>query len=178
MKKALTYGAVAVALVIAAILIYAATKPDSFRVERSTTINAAPERIFASINDFREWHAWSPWEKIDPAMKRGFAGSDSGVGAVYTWEGNSDVGSGRMEITESVRSAKVVIDLHFMTPFEARNISEFTITPTEGGSTVTWAIYGPSPYISKLLTTFFDMDEMLGGQFESGLTSLKVISER
>jgi uncharacterized protein YndB with AHSA1/START domain len=177
-KRFFLYGGVILAAIVVAILLYATAKPDTFRIERAIAIQAPPERVFALVDDFRSWGSWSPWEKIDPAMKRSFSGADSGQGAVYAWEGNSDVGSGRMEITESVPSSKVVIDLHFLMPFESRNTTVFTIEPSANGTTVTWVMSGPSPYISKVMTTFFSMDKMLGGQFESGLANLKAVAER
>lgn len=167
-----------VVVVVAAVLAYAATRPDNFRVERTTTINAPPDAIFPLINDYHGWAAWSPWEKKDPAMTRTFSGAASGTGAVYEWSGNSEVGSGRMEITESVPSSKVTLDLHFLKPIEARNTTEFTLADQGGTTTVTWAMYGPSPFISKLMGLLMSMDEMLGGDFEAGLASLKTVAEK
>ena len=170
--------AILVVVLVAALLAYAATRPDSFRVERTTTINAPPATIFPLINDYRGWAAWSPWEHKDPAMKRTYNGAASGTGAVYAWSGNSDVGSGRMEITESVPSSKILVDLHFMQPFEARNTTEFTLAEQGGTTTVTWAMYGPLPFISKLMCLFVSMDEMVGGDFEAGLAALKTAAEK
>ena len=106
--------AVIIVTLIAVVLIYAATRPDTFRIERSTSIKAPPEKIFPLINDFRQWEAWSPWEKIDPAVKRSYSGADSGKGAVYAWQGNKDIGQGRMEIIESTPSANIVMKIHFI----------------------------------------------------------------
>ena len=170
--------AMVLVLLIAALLIYAATKPDSFRIERSTTIKAPPEKIFALINDFHQWEAWSPWEKIDPALKRTYSGEANGVGAVYEWSGNKDIGQGRMEIVESVPSAKVMLKLDFVTPFEAHNKVDFTLAQQGDVTKVTQAMYGPSPYISKLMTIFFSMEQMVGKKYEEGLANLKVIAEK
>ena len=170
--------AMVLALLIAALLMYAATKPDSFRIERSTTIKAPPEKIFALINDFHQWEAWSPWEKIDPALKRTYSGAANGVGAVYEWSGNKDIGQGRMEIVESVPSAKVMLKLDFVTPFEAHNKVDFTLAQQGDVTKVTQAMYGPSPYISKLMTIFFSMEKMVGKKYEEGLTNLKAIAEK
>jgi uncharacterized protein YndB with AHSA1/START domain len=167
-----------VVLSIAGLLIYAATKPDSFRIERSTTINAPPEKVFPLINDFRQWEVWSPWEKIDPGLKRTYSGAASGVGAVYEWAGNKDVGQGRMEITESAPSSKVSLKLDFITPFEAHNFVDFTLTPQGDSTKVTQAMYGPSPYVSKLMTIFFSMEKMVGSKYEEGLASLKALAEK
>ena len=171
--------AIAIVVLIAALLAYAATRPDAFRVERSASIKAPPEKIFALINDLRRWDSWSPWEKKDPAMKRTF-GSDatSGKGATYAWEGNSDVGQGRMEIAESVPPSKVTIKLDFVKPFEAHNIVDFTLEPKGDATHVTWAIHGPSPYISKLVGVFCNMDSMIGKDFEAGLAGLRAIAEK
>ena len=170
--------AIVLVLLIAALLIYAATKPDSFRIERSTTIKAPPEKIFALIDDFHQWEAWSPWEKIDPALKRTYSGEANGVGAVYEWSGNKDIGQGRMEIVESVPSAKVMLKLDFVTPFEAHNKVDFTLAQQGDVTKVTQAMYGPSPYISKLMTIFFSMEKMVGKKYEEGLANLKAIAEK
>jgi carbon monoxide dehydrogenase subunit G len=168
---------IAVVVLIAAVLVYAATRPDTFRVERSAGIKAPPEKVFALVNDFKRWDAWSPWEKKDPAMRRAFGDATSGKGAAYSWEGNKDVGQGRMEITESVPSSKVSIKLEFVKPFEARNTVDFTLQPKGDTTQVTWAIYGPMPYISKLIGIFWSMDSMIGKDFEAGLADLKVVAE-
>ena len=160
-----------------ALVVFASTKPDTFHVERSTAIAASPERIAPHINDFRQWQAWSPYEKRDPAMKRTLSGSQAGQGAIYTWEGNSDVGAGRMEILES-STEKVVIKLDFSKPFEAHNIATFTLAPATSGTTVTWAMDGPSPLIAKVMGLFFSMDEMIGKDFAAGLENLKVVAEK
>ncbi|MGQ0510072.1 MAG: SRPBCC family protein [Betaproteobacteria bacterium] len=169
---------IALVLAVAAVLLYAATKPDRFRIERSVVVNAPPERIHVLVHDFKAWTAWSPWERIDPALKRSYGGAQSGKGATYAWEGNKDVGSGRMEIVESAVPSKIVIKLDFFAPFEAHNVAEFTFTPVGQGTTVQWAMHGPSPYLSKLLDLVFNMDRMVGGQFETGLSNLKAIAEK
>jgi len=168
---------ITVVVLLAALLIYAATRPDTFRVERSTTIKASAEKIFPLINDFREWEPWSPWEKVDPAVKRSHSGAASGQGAIYEWNGNKDIGQGRMEIIESSPTSKVIIKIDFISPFEAHNTIEFTLV-TQGDSTiVTQAMYGPCPYISKLMGIFFSMDKMVGQKYEEGLANLKALSE-
>jgi len=169
--------AIAVVVLLAALLIYAATQPDTFRIQRATSIKAPPEKIFAVLNDFMRWEAWSPWEKKDLAMKRTFSAVTSGKGAVYAWEGNSDVGQGRMEIAESVAPSKVAIKLDFVKPFETHNMVEFTLEPKGDSTNVTWAMQGPMPYISKLITVFVNMDSMVGKDFEAGLANLKAVAE-
>ena len=177
MVKIFALVAVVVVVAVAALLVYAATRPDSFRVERAATIKAPPEKIFAQVNEFKSWTAWSPWEKIDPALKRSYSGPPGGKGAAYAWEGNKDVGSGRMEITESTAPSKIVIRLDFLKPFEAHNTAEFTFVREGDATGVTWAMHGPSPYMSKLIGLFFSMDRMVGGMFEQGLANLKKSSE-
>jgi uncharacterized protein YndB with AHSA1/START domain len=164
-------------IVIAGVLGYAATKPDTFQVERRTTIAAPPDKVFAMIEDFHRWGEWSPWEKRDPAMSRTFGGSAKGTGATYAWRGNNDVGQGRMEITESAPPGKLVIKLDFIKPFKANNTTEFTLTPKPDGTEVVWAMHGPSPYISKLMDTVMSMDEMVGKDFEAGLAKMKAAAE-
>jgi uncharacterized protein YndB with AHSA1/START domain len=168
----------AIVVLVAAILLYATTRPDSFRLERSVTINASPEKVFALVNDFHNWQAWSPWEKLDPAMKRTFSGPPSGKGTVYEWAGDSKVGEGRMEIMQSLSPSPVIIKLDFLKPFEGHNTTEFTQAPEGGGTKVTWIMYGPSPYMSKLMTVFVSMDKMVGGDFETGLANLKAAAEK
>jgi len=165
-------------VLIAIILGLAATKPDSFRIERSVVINADTEKIFPLINDFHRWSEWSPWEKLDPGMKRTFAGSDYGVGSVYAWEGNKKVGQGSMEITESAPTQKVQLKLDFMKPMEAHNTTVFTLNPQGDKTEVTWAMFGPSPFLSKLMTVFISMDKLVGKDFESGLANLKSLAEK
>ena len=170
--------ALAVVALVAAVLLYAATRPDTFRVERSVTIQAPPDKVFALINDFHQWERWSPWENIDPAIRRSYSGAASGKGAVYEWSGNNEVGHGRMEIVESSAPSKAVLQIHFIKPFEARNTVEFTLAAQGGATTVTQAMYGPSPFISKLMGLFFSMDKMVGEKYEQGLATLKAIAEK
>jgi hypothetical protein len=170
--------ALALVVLIVAVLIYAATRPDSLHVERSATVNAAPEKIFPLINDFHSWTSWSPYEKRDPAMKRTYGGAVAGKGAIYEWEGNNDVGSGRMEITDAAAPSKIVIKLDFIKPFEGHNIAQFTMQPSGGGATnVMWSMDGPSPYLGKVIGVFMNMDRMIGTDFETGLTHLKALAE-
>jgi uncharacterized protein YndB with AHSA1/START domain len=168
----------AVVAVVGGFLVYAATRPDSFRVERTATINAPPERIFPLINDFQRWGAWSPFEKKDPGMKRTMSGVPSGKGAVYEWDGNKEIGQGRMEIVESVPPSRVTLTLDFTRPFEAHNIVDFTLEPRGNSTQVTWAIHGPSPFISKVMGIVFNVDKMIGKDFEAGLAALKTVSEQ
>jgi Polyketide cyclase / dehydrase and lipid transport len=177
MLKTLGIFAVIVAVVVAGILIYAATKPDTFRVERTVAMKAPPDKIHPLINDMKAWTAWSPYEKKDPAMKRSYGAVTAGKGATYAWEGNQNVGQGSMEILESSPD-KVVIKLDFIKPFEAHNTGEFLLRPKGDVTDVTWAIYGPSPYVSKVMSVFVDFDQMIGKDFEQGLADLKTSVEK
>jgi uncharacterized protein YndB with AHSA1/START domain len=170
--------AVIVAVLLAGLLVFAATKPDTFRVQRATRIDAPPETIFALIEDFHRWSSWSPWEHRDPAMRRIHSGAEKGRGAVYAWEGNRQVGQGRMEIAQASPPSKVTISLDFIKPFPARNVTEFILEPTAGSTNVTWAMHGSSPYMAKLMQVFFSMDRMVGRDFEAGLANLKAAAER
>ena len=173
-----TIGIVVVVL-IAAVLIFAATRPGDFTVQRSIAIKAEPARIYPMLVDFRQWPAWSPWEKLDPAMKRTLSGAASGPGAVYAWDGTSKVGAGRMEIKDATAPSKVVIQLDFIRPFEGHNVTDFTLVPRADSTTeVTWLMHGPAPFVSKLMGVFVDMDKMIGKDFEAGLANLKAAAEK
>ena len=163
---------------VGGILVFAAFRPDSFRIERSAGIKAPPEKIFPLLTDLRGWSAWSPWEKHDPAMKRAFSGADKGKGAVYEWDGNKDVGKGRMEITDTVAPSKVTIKLDFIAPFEGHNMTEFAVEGKGETTNVTWTMYGPANYVTKLIGVFVSMDSMIGRDFEAGLANLKAVAEK
>ncbi len=169
---------IAIVVVIAAILGFAATKPDTFSVQREATIKAAPDKILPLITDFHYWRAWSPWEKMDPTMRRTLSGAPSGKGAIYQWIGNDKVGAGRMEITDVTEASKVTIKLDFVKPFESHNTTEFTLEPQGDSTKVTWKMYGPSPYVTKVMSVFASMDSMVGKDFEAGLANLKAASEK
>lgn len=170
--------AIALVVLVGAVLLFASTRPDSFRVERSITIQNTPENIFPLINNFHQWEAWSPWEGIDTQIQRTYSGAPDGKGAVYAWSGNKDVGQGRMEITESTLPTKITISLDFITPFEAHNAVDFVLTPQGNATVVTQAMYGPSPFISKLMGLVFSMEKLVGGKYEEGLGNLKRMAEK
>lgn len=178
MRKAIAIIAAIVIVVLAAILGVAATRPDTFRVQRTISVKAPPEKIFALINDFHQWGSWSPYENLDPVMKRTFSGAASGKGAAYAWEGSSKVGAGRMEISDASPPSKVIIKLDFIKPIEGHNIAEFSVDTQGDASNVTWAMYGPSPYVAKVMGMFFSMDSMVGKDFEAGLANLKSVAEK
>jgi uncharacterized protein YndB with AHSA1/START domain len=177
MLTALTVVAITAAVAVVALLAFAATRPDTFRIERTVNIQAPPERIFPLINEFRHWGTWSPWEKMDPALKRTYSGPPGGPGAVYEWEGNRKVGKGRMEIIDAVLSSHIAIKLEFLKPFEAHNVAEFTFIPHGDATTVTWAMRGSNIFVGKVMGLFFDMDKMIGKDFENGLANLKRFAE-
>jgi uncharacterized protein YndB with AHSA1/START domain len=169
---------VAAVVSVAALLAYVAARPDTFRVERSVDIAAAPERIFPFIEDLRKFSEWSPYEQLDPNMSRTYSGARKGKGAVFEWSGRGKAGKGRMEIAHVAPPRMVVIRLDFFKPFEAQNIVEFTLN-REGGSTrVTWSMRGANPYAAKLMQLFVKMDRLVGRDFETGLTNLKLIVEQ
>jgi len=170
--------AIALVVVIALVLIYAATRPDTFRVERSAVMNAAPEKVFAQINDLHNWAAWSAWEKKDANMKKTFSGAASGKGAIYGWEGNNNVGKGSMTITESLPATKVQIKLDFIAPFEGHNMADIVLQPEGNGTRVVWSMYGTMAFIPKVMGLFFSMDKMIGKDFEDSLASLKQVVEK
>jgi uncharacterized protein YndB with AHSA1/START domain len=169
---------IVVVLAVLGILALAASKPDTFTVQRSVTVKAPPEKVFALLDDFHRWDAWSPWEKLDPSMKRTFSGAERGKGAVYAWQGEGKAGAGRMEITDSTPPSKVAIKLDFIKPFETSNVVDFTIVPQGDQSTVTWTMRGPSPFVAKLMQVFVSMDAMIGKDFDSGLAAIKAAAEK
>jgi len=167
---------IVLAIIVVVLLIVITTRPDSFRIERTTRIAAPPERVFPFIQDFHEWTKWSPWEKLDADLKRTYSGAPSGTGAAYAWEGRK-AGSGAMQITEAMPSSRVLIKLDFIKPFEAHNTADFTIDSDGGGSVVTWAMYGPQGFMNKAMGLVMSMDRLVGAQFDEGLANLKRVSE-
>jgi len=178
MFEIFVYVVLALAIVVAALLAYAATKPDTFRVQRSTGINAPAERIFPLIANLKSMNTWNPFVDPDPAIKIAYSGPDSGKGAAHTWRGNGKVGEGRIEITDAVPSSRVAMQLNMLKPMKAHNAVEFTLQPNGSETTVTWAMSGRQPFFAKLMTVFIDCDKMVGSQFERGLGKLKTISEQ
>ncbi len=166
-----------IAIVVAGVLAYAATRPNDFHVARTANIKAPPERIFPLVNDLRRHGEWSSWETKDPGMKRSYSGALSGKGAMYEWDGNNEIGQGRMTIAES-SPLRVVFDMHFLRPFDSRSTAEIAFQPRGETTDVTWSIYGPTLFIGKVMSLFFSMDTMIGQEFESGLAKLKAVTER
>jgi carbon monoxide dehydrogenase subunit G len=173
-KKILLVLVIAVCL----LLVFAATRPGTFHVERTTAIKAPPEKIFPMINNFHSWAAWSPYESLDPAMKKSFSGADSGPGAVYEWEGNSRAGKGRTEIVESIPASKIKLKLDMIKPIEGHNDVEFTLQPKGDTTNVTWGMSGHSSLMVKVVGIFMNMDRAVGSDFEKGLSNLKTIAEK
>ena len=173
--------ALIIILIVAALvtfLLVVVSKPNNFRMQRSLTINAPAEVIYAHIDDFHKWQAWSPWEQLDPDLKRTYSGAPSGIGAVYAWEGNGKAGQGRMTIREATPGHRLLINLDFIKPFPATNSAEFLLQPSGDSTVVTWAMFGPSPFMSKLMGTLMNMDDLIGKDFERGLNTLKTLSEK
>lgn len=167
-----------IGVVVAVLLIFAATRPDVFHVERSTTIQAPAERLHPLINDLRGFNTWNPYARKDPAMQGQYSGPAAGPGAGYEFQGNQDVGKGRIGITASSAPSSVTMQLDMFEPFAARNVVTFSLVPEGGATRVTWAMDGPSPFISKLIGVFMNMDQMIGRDFEAGLGHLKALAEK
>jgi len=172
MKKVL----VVLLVLVIGFVAFVATRPAKFRVERSATVEAPPEVVYAQIEDFHRWDTWSPWEHLDPDMKREFEGSPEGVGAAYHWSGNDKVGEGRMTISELRPPEQIVIQLDFLKPFEAKNVTTFTLSPVAAGTQVTWSMEGENNFMAKAMGVFMNMDTMIGGDFEKGLASLDSVA--
>lgn len=170
--------AIVVVVAVVGVLLYAATRPDTFRVQRSTSIKAPPEKIYPLISDLRRFNTWNPYEKKDPNLKGSYGGAASGKGAVYAFHGNKNVGKGSIEITDTAPPHKVSMRLTMVEPMEARNNIEFTLEPNGEGTKVTWAMHGHSSYFAKIIHLVFNMDRMVGGDFEAGLASLKAVAEK
>jgi len=173
----LIYVAIVLVVVVAALLAYAAAKPDTFRVQRAAGINAPAERIFPLIANLKSMNTWNPFVEPDPAIKIAYSGPDSGRGAAHTWSGNSKVGEGRLEITDAAPSSRVAMRLDMNKPMKAHNAVEFTLQPNGKATTVTWTMSGRQPLLAKLMTIFIDCDKMVGSQFDKGLGKLKAIAE-
>jgi hypothetical protein len=169
--------AIAAGVGISLLLCIIVTRPDKFRIERSATMKAAPEAIYAHLEDFHRWGAWSPWEKLDASMKKTYEGPEKGAGAVYSWVGNDKVGEGRMTLLEGKSPERIAIKLEFFKPFAATNQSEFLLKPADGGVSVTWAMTGKHNFTMKAFSLFTNMDKLVGNDFEKGLADLKRIAE-
>ena len=163
---------------LGALLVFASTRPDTFRVQRSTSIKASADKLFPLISNLRQFNTWNPYNKKDPAMQGSYRGPANGPGAAFDFQGNKDVGKGTIEIVELTPPGKVTMKLDMLEPFKGQNIIEFTLAPRGDATEVTWAMFGPSPYLAKLMGIFFSMDTMIGRDFEAGLADLKARAER
>jgi hypothetical protein len=164
--------AIGVAVLVVLVIGVIASRPADFKVERNATIAAPPDVVFAQVNDFHAWAGWSPWEHIDPAMKKTFSGAANGVGAIYEWDGNDQAGAGRMTIRKSDFPGSIDLELKFLKPFPATNDTVFTFAAAPEGTKVTWTLSGKYDFKGKAASMFMDMDKMVGGDFERGLTAL------
>lgn len=169
--------ALILAVALAALLLYAATRPDTFAVQRSALIQASPDKLFPLINDLHQFNTWNPYARKDPAMRIDYRGPASGPGAAFDFSGNKDAGKGSIEVTGGQAPTRVDMRLDMVEPFEGHNQIAFTLTPQGQATQVTWAMHGPSPYLSKVIGIFLDMDHMIGRDFEAGLARLKVTAE-
>jgi hypothetical protein len=172
-KKAM----IIVAVVLVGFCIVVALQPSGFKITRSTSVSASPATVFAEVNEIKHWQNWSPWEKLDPNMKKTYEGPDAGVGASWSWSGNSKVGEGKSTIVESQAPDRVALRLDFTKPMKATNHTEFLFQPQEQGTMVTWTMTGEVGFIGKMFHLFMDVDKMVGGDFEKGLAHLKSIAE-
>lgn len=154
-----------------------AVQPAEFRITRSATIAAPPSAVFEQVNDFHKWNDWSPWAKLDSHAKNTFEGPAAGTGAKFAWSGNNEVGEGSMTITKSKPSERILMDLVFVKPFAATNVTEFTFRPDGAGTAVTWSMNGRNNFIGKAVGLFMNCDKMVGGQFEKGFANLKAVVE-
>jgi Polyketide cyclase / dehydrase and lipid transport len=177
MLEIIIYIVIGLAVLIGIFVAIVAMQPSAFRIERSATMSAPAAAAFAQVNDFHNWDGWSPWAKLDPTMKQTYEGSAAGTGAKYSWLGNKQVGEGRMAITESRPNEFIRIDLQFIQPFKASNISEFSFKPDGQKTTVTWSMTGTKNFIFKAMGLFMSMDKMVGKDFEKGLASIREIVE-
>ena len=168
---------IGVAVVLVALAAFVATRPDEFRVERSASFAAPAPVVFAQVNELKNWQAWSPWAQKDPQMKQTYEGPAAGAGAISSWAGNNEVGEGRMTIVESRPNERVRFKLEFFKPFAATNSAEFSFREEGGRTAVTWSMQGKSNFIAKALHLVFDMDKMVGGDFEKGLAGIRQIVE-
>ena len=166
-----------IGVVVAGLVVVVALRPSEYRVARRTTIAAPAAAVFAQVNDFHNWGAWNPWAKIDPAMKQSYEGAPAGIGAVYTWAGNKEVGEGRMTLVESRPNELIRIKLEFLKPFAATSLAEFTFQPEADRTAVTWSMTGDVNFVAKVVHLFMDMDKMIGGNFEKGLADMKSVVE-
>jgi uncharacterized protein YndB with AHSA1/START domain len=178
MLRVLVPTILVVVIVVAAILSGAAVQPDTFRVQRSTSIKAPPEKIFPLINDFRRWAEWSPYEKLDPTMKRSLSSPASGKGAVYEWDSNGKAGKGRMKIVDTAPLSRIRIELDFQQPFETRNTVDFTLESRGDSTVVTWVMWGPNLFVGKVMSMFKTVDDRIGQDLVTGLARLKSIAEQ
>lgn len=176
-KKLLLAISAIIVIAIAIILVSAAMQGDELKVTRSATFNTTPDKVFEQVNDFRKWDAWSPWAKLDPNMTVTHSGAANGVGAVHTWKGNGDVGEGKMTINASHPYEHIGIDLEFIAPMAASNKTDFTFKANGDKTDVTWTMVGKKNFITKIFNVFFDLDKMIGADFEKGLAQMKPIVE-
>lgn len=176
-KKVILSAVILFVVLFAGLCVVVSIQSADFKIFRSTTVNAAPDIIFEQVNDFHKWDAWSPWAKLDPAMKTTFSGAASGVGSMYSWIGNSDVGEGKMTIIQSHPNEHIALDLEFIKPFAAKNVTEFIFNPEGDKTGVTWTMTGQKNFVMKAFGMVVDMDKMVGADFEKGLAQMKAVVE-
>ena len=172
MTEVLGIIGIVVLILIVALVILITTRPADFRIERSAEVSAPAEVVHGLINDFHEWARWSPYEKLDPNMKKTFEGPAAGPGAIYSWSGNNKAGEGRSTITQSNVGELVSIRLEFRRPFAATCQANFTLAPSQAGTRVTWSMDGTNNFMAKAFSLIVNMDKLVGKDFEEGLANL------
>lgn len=177
MRKKILIALAVLLVLFLGLLGFIASRPSQFRIERSTTIAAPPERVFPHVNNLHQWNDWSPWAKKDPNAKATFEGAEEGEGAIFRWAGNDEIGEGAMTITQSKPAELVVLKLEFKKPFEDTSTAQFRFKPEGDKTVVTWSMEGQCNFVSKAVQLFLDMDKLLGADFENGLASMKKVVE-
>lgn len=173
--KTVLYILIGFVALVGVFLVYVSMQPEMFAISRTAILRASPERVFEIVNDFHKWQDWSPWAKLDSNCKTTFTGPDSGVGAEFAWDGNSEVGQGSIKITESRPNELIKLDLVFIKPMEGKSVTEFTFQPDGEGTRVTWTMSGKNEFIGKLFSVLMDCDKMIGGSFEKGFDNMKTV---
>lgn len=176
-KKAILGILAVIVVVVVGFCVIVAMQPADYTISRSATVNAPPEKVFEQVNDFHKWENWSPWAKLDPNMKTSYSGPETGQGASYSWTGNNEVGEGKMTIAESRPNDHVKIDLQFIKPFQATNVTEFTLKPEGDKTNVTWTMSGHNNFAGKAFGLLMNMDKSIGGDFDKGLAQMKAAAE-
>jgi uncharacterized protein YndB with AHSA1/START domain len=164
-------------LAVLAVVAFAGSRPDTIEIQRNIFIDAPPEKVFALIDDFREWPKWQPQDRDDPTIQRSYGGTARGKGATSQWRGNNATGEGRQEIVQSTPTSLILVKADWVKPFELHNMNTFTFAPSREGTSLTWTMRGSNPFVARLMSAVIDMNKMMGKHFEDGLRNLKAAAE-